>query len=196
MSWQEYIPGDISELYEVHDYKHAAAILKNEFPVEFSEICDALRAFRLTETNVRDPGGSESAIPKTFSQILQPMGWQQKKIRARLIVDEHELPLESHYVDYLKGRVALELEWNSKDQTYDRDLYAFRAFFEYHQISVGVITTRSNDLDPWFKQLGLYHKYGASTTQMGKLLPRLDAGRNGGCPVLVFGITRKLVQEV
>ncbi len=196
MSWQEYIPEDISALYDVYDHRHAAAILKNEFPLEFSEICDALRAFRLTETNVRDPGGSESAIPKTFSQILRPMGWTQKKLSARLIVDEHELPLESHYIDYLKGRVAFELEWNSKDQTYDRDLYAFRAFFEYGQISVAVIATRSNDLDPWFKQLGLYHKYGRSTTQMSKLLPRLEAGRNGGCPVLVFGITTRLVQEV
>jgi len=38
-------------------------------------------------------------------------------------------------------------------------------------------------------------KYGASTTQMGKLLPRLEAGRNGGCPILVFGITRKSIIE-
>ncbi|MFP4030091.1 MAG: hypothetical protein ACOC98_08885 [Thermodesulfobacteriota bacterium] len=29
---------------------------------------------------------------------------------------------------------------------------------------------------------------------MGKLLPRLQAGRNGGCPVLVFGITPKLLE--
>ena len=38
-------------------------------------------------------------------------------------------------------------------------------------------------------------KYGASTTWMGKLLFRLNAGRNGGCPVLVFGITPKLVTD-
>ncbi len=36
-------------------------------------------------------------------------------------------------------------------------------------------------------------KYGASTTHMGKLLPRLNAGRNGGCPVLVFGITQNII---
>jgi hypothetical protein len=38
-------------------------------------------------------------------------------------------------------------------------------------------------------------KYGASTTWMGKLLYRLNAGRNGGCPVLVFGITPKCVSD-
>lgn len=195
MSWREYIPRDIADLYEVHDYKHAAAILKNEFPIEFEELCNALRAFRLNAQNVRDPGGSESAIPKKFSDILRPMGWGEKRLNAKVVVDGHEFAHDSHNVDYLKGRVAFDLEWNSKDQTYDRDLYAFRAFFEYNKISVGVLVTRSNDLDPWFKELGIYHKYGASTTQIGKLIPRLDAGRNGGCPVLVFGITKKLVKE-
>jgi len=38
-------------------------------------------------------------------------------------------------------------------------------------------------------------KYGASTTWMGKLLYRLRAGRNGGCPVLVLGITPKLIED-
>jgi hypothetical protein len=98
-------------------------------------------------------------------------------------------------VDYLKGRVAFDLEWNSKDQTFNRDLYAFRAFFEYNEISVGVLVTRSNDLDPLLKELKIYSKYGASTTQIGKLIPRLEVGRNGGCPVLVFGITTKLLKD-
>lgn len=33
-------------------------------------------------------------------------------------------------------------------------------------------------------------KYGASTTWMGKRIPRLDSRRNGGCPVLALGIKR------
>lgn len=87
------------------------------------------------------------------------------------------------------------MEWNSKDQTFDRDLYAFRAFFEYDAISLGILVTRSNELDPLFKELGIKPKYGTSTTHMGKLIPRLIAGRNGGCPVIVFGITTKLLVD-
>jgi len=30
--------------------------------------------------------------------------------------------------------------------------------------------------------------YGNSTTHMSKLLPRLEGGAGGGCPILVFGI--------
>ncbi len=29
--------------------------------------------------------------------------------------------IDGHKIDYVKGRVAFDLEWNSKDQTFDRD---------------------------------------------------------------------------
>lgn len=205
MSWEHYLPEDIIKLYEIHDFKHAAAILSKEFSNEFNEICNALRSFRFTIEDITVSGGNESHIPKLFSDILRPMGWNEKNMEAELHVYEVKGKAErelknsvnhgSHKVDYLKGRVAFDLEWNSKDQTFDRDLYAFRAFFEYDAISVGVLVTRSNDLDLLFKQLGISSKYGASTTHMGKLIPRLQAGRNGGCPILVFGITQNLLNK-
>lgn len=204
MAYFNYIPETLLDLYEVHDFKHAAAILALEFPDEFHEVCEALRQFRFSINDILEAGGSESHIPKTFSGILRPMGWYEKNLSAELNVYEVKgksselkstISHGSHKVDYLKGRVAFDLEWNSKDQTFDRDLYAFRAFFEYNAISVSVLVTRSNELDPLFKKLGVMPKYGASTTHMGKLLPRLEAGRNGGCPVLVFGITTKLLTD-
>lgn len=206
MIWKDYIPKKISELYEIHDYNHAAAILANEFPTEAREIFAALENFYFTEAEVKQPGGNESSMPKKFSKILKPMGWVEDSLTAKMVVDGEEISEDTHKVDYIKGRIAFDLEWNSKDQTFDRDLYAFRTFFEYNRISVGVLVTRSNDLDPWFDSLGEYEdangkirryksKYGASTTHLGKLLPRLNAGRNGGCPVLVFGITLKLLKK-
>lgn len=202
MIWQEHIPSDLQDLYEVHDYKHAAAILATEFPSEFKDICQALREFRFTADDIRKPGGSESEIPKKFSRILNPKGWEARTLQAHtVVVDvdekcEHEIAHQTHKVDYIKGRVAFDLEWNSKDQTFDRDLFAFRTFFDCDRISAGVLVTRSNELDPVFSRLGddIKKKYGASTTHMGKLLPRLREGRNGGCPVLVFGITPKLLE--
>lgn len=205
MSWKQHIPADIADLYEIHDFKHASAIIATEFPLEFEELCFALKSFRFTIEDITALGGSESQIPKKFSELMRPMGWQEKNLGAELNVYEIKGKKEkelrnsfshgSHKVDYLKGRVAFDLEWNSKDQTFDRDLYAFRAFFEYNAISLGVLVTRSNELDRLFAELGITPKYGASTTHMGKLLPRLEAGRNGGCPVLVFGITTKLLDK-
>jgi hypothetical protein len=194
--WEDHVPADVREFYDVYDYKHAAAILSTEFPSEFGEICAALKKFRFTQEDITTPGGNESRIPKKFSDILRPMGWRESQLKAKLVVDDNVISHDTHKVDYIKNRVAFDLEWNSKDQTYDRDLYAFRTFFEYDKISVGVLVTRSNSLDSYFSSLGnkIKNKYGASTTHMGKLLPRLNAGRNGGCPVLVFGITPKLLQ--
>ncbi len=206
VNWRDLIPPDLQQLYEIHDYRHAAAILVTEFPEEFAEVCKALRQFRFTADDVRKPGGSESQIPKRFSSILRPE-WKESQLKAETMIDgQKSVGHETHKIDYVKGRVAIDVEWNSKDQTFDRDLYAFRAFFDYDRISVGILITRSNELDPWFATLGtvvdahgverkVKAKYGASTTQMGKLLPRLEAGRHGGCPVLVFGITPRLVQE-
>lgn len=195
MIWNDYVPVDIGEKYEIRDYRHAAAILANEFPEEFAELIDALRTFRMTRADILRPGGSESDIPKKMSSILRPNGWIEGKLTAKMVADETEVHQDTHKVDYLKGRVAFDLEWNSKDQTFDRDLFAFRTFFDLDRISVGVLVTRSNDLDPLFAELGVKQKYGASTTHMNKLLPRLHAGRNGGCPVLEFGITRAIVEN-
>jgi len=197
MVWEDHIPDDISNLYEIHDFKHAAAILSTEFREEFQEVCTALRNFRFTEEDIIIGGGNESNIPKKFSNILRPMGWKQEQLNAKMLIDNIVIRHDTHKVDYIKGRVAFDLEWNSKDQTFDRDLYAFRTFYEYNKISIGILVTRSNDLDPYFAILGkkIKDKYGASTTHMGKLLPRLEAGRNGGCPVLVFGITRNLLSK-
>jgi hypothetical protein len=185
------VPADLRDLYDVRDYRHAAAILATEFPGEYDELCEALRQFRVTEAQILAPGGNESEIPKAMSKILRPLGWLEGKLRATLMVDDQSIQSDSHKIDYLKGRVAFDMEWNSKDQTFDRDLYAFRVFFEYNKISVGVLLTRGLGLNDVFRRLGVMSKYGASTTHMGKLLPRLESGRAGGCPLLVVGITPK-----
>ena len=148
MTWQELVPPDIQALYEIHDYRHAAAILAVEFPTEFAEICGALRQFRYTVDEVKRPGGNESDIPKKFSGLLRP-AWEERRLSARLVVGEDEVvSRDTHKIDYVKNRVALDVEWNSKDQTFDRDLFAFRTFFDYDKVSVGVLITRSNELDP------------------------------------------------
>jgi len=226
-NYKTVIPEELLALYEVHDYHHAAAILHIDFPDLFKEVCECLLAFRFKEDWITKPGGSESEIPKAFSSLFRPMGWKETELEAKLVVteklrrlepgtespvtgsteqDTHEVVYGTHNIDYVKGLVAVDLEWNSKDQTFDRDLYAFRAFFDYGKIDVGILITRSNNLDPYFVTLGKYidkngveryykDKYGASTTHMGKLLPRMNAGRQGGCPILVFGITSQLLEK-
>ena len=213
-----YIPADVLARYEVFSYRNAALILSEAHPVEFAELMDALRQFRLTRAIIAKAGGNESEIPKAISTLLRPHGWHETTIQADLLVKllwreagvnargkavtekmTRELTkarfLDGHKVDYVKGRVAFDLEWNSKDQTFDRDLYAMSAFSQCGVIDVGVLLTRSADLNSVFREMGLMAKYGASTTWMGKLLYRLNAGRNGSCPVLAIGIRPECIDE-
>lgn len=205
----KYLPAELLERYEVHNYRHAAEVLFTGCPNELEELVAALLRFKITTADILKPGGNESQIPKKMATILRQFKWFETRIRGDLVItiETHtdtglertagkiEDFMDGHKVDFVKNRVAFDLEWNSKDQTFDRDLYAFRAFHEAGVVSVAVLLTRSESLNPIFKELGIRTKYGASTTWMGKLLYRLRAGRNGGCPVLVLGITPKLIED-
>lgn len=213
---ERFVPKELRELYEVHSYRHAASILANSHADEYAEIIKALRTFKFTTDDIRKPGKNESDITKRVIPLLRDNNWFETRIKADLAVSKVtmqksgkkktvkttttvDIPnfVDGHKVDFVKNRVAFDMEWNSKDQTFDRDLYAFRAFYDCSLISAGVLLTRSASLNEVFTSLGkeVSAKYGASTTWMGKLLFRLNAGRNGGCPVLVFGITPKLVTD-
>jgi hypothetical protein len=209
MPLTDYLSADFLDLYEVHNYRHAAEVLATGCPVELAELIEALTQFRLTTADILAKGGNESQIPKRLAALLRPKHWFETRISGDLVVTiethtadgvektEERLDnfMDGHKVDFVKNRVAFDVEWNSKDQTFDRDLYAFRAFHEAGVISAAVLLTRSADLNEVFRALEVMPKYGASTTWMGKLLYRMKAGRNGGCPVLVLGITQKLIED-
>ncbi len=215
MDIKRYIDPGLLDRFEFFSYGHAIEILAESFPEEWTDIMDALGALRLTRADITAAGGNETAIPKKFDDVLYPRGWREIRIAGDLTVKKYprqtaqrrgrfasepfetetiEGYIDGHNIDFLKGRVAFDLEWNSKDQTFDRDLLAMRTYFDVSLIDVGVIVTRAEDLNAVFRELGVMAKYGASTTWMGKLLYRLDSRRNGGCPVLAVGIKRGCIE--
>jgi hypothetical protein len=64
----------------------------------------------------------------------------------------------------------------------------FRLLKELRVLSIGVIITRLSELQGLFNQLGKGQSYGASTTHMDKLVPKVDGGGAGGCPLLLVGM--------
>ena len=193
MHVSKYIDADILHKFEYRDYGHALEILHESFSEEWREIQECLRKLKLTVQDISTAGGNESPIPKKFDDVLYPYGWREIRISGDLIVKKYprqavqrrgrfaDKPFETslikgyidgHNIDFLKNRVAFDLEWNSKDQTFDRDLLAMRTYFDCGLIDCGVIVTRSAELNDIFKDLGIIAKYGASTTWMGKLTYR------------------------
>ena len=168
---------------------------------------------KITPEDLLASGGNETAIPKKFDDILYPLGWREIRITGDLLVkmyprgksrgrfssapsDEKLIEgyIDGHNIDFIKDKVAFDLEWNSKDQTFDRDLLAMRTYFDCGLIEVGIIITRSEELNDIFSDLNIKSKYGASTTWIGKLEYRLKSRRNGGCPILAIGIKKACVE--
>ena len=169
----------------------------------------------INKTDLLSAGGNESAIPKKFDDMLYPNDWKEIRISGNLEVnlfqrlnqkskkfsntpiDTYTIDgyIDGHNIDFVKNKVAFDLEWNSKDQTFDRDLLAMRTYFDCGIIDVGIIVTRAADLVDVFKALNINGKYGNSTTHIDKLLYRLNSRRNGGCPILAIGIKKTVVEE-
>ena len=191
------LPAEIHRLYEVHEWRHACAVLRNDFPAEYADVIDVLRKFRLKRSHIKDPGGSKSQVARAIDSAFfaKKPPWQEKMFGTQIVVDGNPIESPTHSVDCYRNGVALEVEWNNKDPFFDRDLNNFRLLFDLRVISVGIIITRCDELQQIFKSLGRGSSYGASTTHMSKLLPRLEGGGGGGCPVLVFGIRKALYME-
>lgn len=189
------IPNDIRSLYEVHEWKHSCSVLKNDFPDEFKDITETLRYFKLRKSAIESPGGRKSEVAEEIDSQLLKRGWIEKQFKTKIVIDKLKLESPTHKVDCFKNRIALEIEWNNKDPFFDRDLNNFRLLFDLRVISVGIIITRSDELQEIFDNLGRGKSYGASTTHMSKLLPRINGGGGAGCPILVFGITKKLFDQ-
>jgi len=208
-------PERILNKFEIHNYRNAATILQHGFPDILQDLLALLDNLQFTTQMIRMPGGSKGPIVKHIEKNMSDIWRREARIAADLDVTirtrhpkavetfRREGFLDGHQIDFVSGRVAFDIEWNSKDQTFDRDLYAFSAFYDAGAIDMAVLLTRGsgidetsflNDLGPVLNKDGseglepVYKKFGASTTTMKKLLYRLEAGRNGGCPVLVIGV--------
>jgi hypothetical protein len=191
----ELLPQYIRDKYEVYEWKHACAILKQDFPNEWKDVIEVLTGFRFRRSWLTIGGGRKSKISEAIDSELYARGWIEKQFDTEIVVDTNRIESPTHQVDCFKNRVALEIEWNNKDPFFDRDLNNFRLLFELRAVSVGIIITRCDNLQEIFNDLGRGSSFGASTTHMSKLLPRIEGGGGGGCPVLVIGITKDLYIE-
>ena len=195
MTIRSFVPDDISARYEVREWRNGLAILSAAHAEEWANIHEVLRGFSFLKSEVMTPGGSKGLMAGKLDSHFTRLGWVEKKFDTKIVVDDAEHVTPTHKIDCYKNRVALEVEWNNKDPFFDRDLNNFRLLFDLRAIEVGVIITRCSELQQIFNRLGRGPSFGNSTTHMAKLLPRLEGGSGGGCPVVVFGISAECYVE-
>jgi hypothetical protein len=184
----ESIPKAVRDRFHIEERGHACAILATDFRKEFSDIVACLRGFVLRRSHVLTAGGGRSPISAALDGFLHRRGWHEKSFNIQITIDGNPVPIPTHKIDNFKNSVGLEVEWNNKTEFYDRDLNNFRLLKELRVLAVGVIITRMSELQGLFDKLGKGASYGASTTHWNKLIPKVDGGGAGGCPLLLIGM--------
>lgn len=141
---------------------------------------------------------------KTSSlQTIERINLLTKKFPEARITSTYQ---EGYQVDCLKGRVAIDIEWNAKDGNLDRDLSAYRAWYDFGLIDGAILITK--DITECRKLIhDLWQDYlctnnlpkntlppvdlkTSTTTSSDKAVERIKRGDAGGCPVLIVGIQR------
>jgi hypothetical protein len=188
MTVERFVPPEILQKFEVHDWRNALPLIATHRPTEWAEVLDVLSRFILWRSFITERGKNKSKTAIWLDEQLTGYGWVEKGFDTKIVVDQSSEDVPTHKVDCFKNKIALEVEWNNKDPFYDRDLNNFRLLFDLRVVDVGIVVTRGEELTPIIKKLGRWKSYGESTTHVSKLLPKLHGGGAGGCPVVVFGI--------
>lgn len=199
--------------------RYADVILKNSFPGRWADIVRSLETFAPTLDELRAGGGGRTVFVKRFDDSLAAQRengqrvWGKQNVTIekllgldgtpvqRTLTRGHEIDMFGlgHLDDPLPG-VAVEMEWNNKDPFFDRDLLSFQALHHEGAIAVGVIVTRGPSLQsllaPTVRSKDGGFKYGQSTTHWDKLVPRVNLGGGGECPLLLVGIEPERIQGV
>ena len=81
------LPRFIRVHYEVHEYKHACSILRNDFPSEWADLISLLTAFRLKKSWIDTGGGRKSQVAIAIDTVLLQKDWIEKDFSTQLVVD-------------------------------------------------------------------------------------------------------------
>lgn len=191
--------------------RHADVILAQVFSDRHRDLVQALSDYRPSLDELRQGGGGRTVFTRRFDESLAAMrqddqivwGKQNVTIRKTIELDGttmrrsrtrgHEIDMFGigHLHEPLPG-IAVEMEWNNKDPFFDRDLINFQALHHEGAIAIGVIVTRGPSLQaligPLIRSKDNGLKYGQSTTHWNKLIPKVNLGGGGECPLLLIGI--------
>ncbi len=190
--------------------RYADLILRHAFPTRFADLTHVLEHFTIRAEEILSGGGGRASHTARFDASLEALGWGKRNITIEKRLDGQLLHrTRGHEIDMFgPGResseypgVALEVEWNNKDPFFDRDLLNFQALHREGAIAIGVIVTRGPLLQQAISNTvvssatSTSSKYGQSTTHWDKLIPRVNLGGGGECPLLLIGVEPARVEH-
>jgi len=151
--------------WEVASINHGELIARIEFKDEFEKIVHALSNWNIEiENNIIKRGGGQADQTLELTRIFHGNEWFKNRIKVENVVSFESKfePMSSnsttHEIDHiilndLHKMIALEIEWNNKDEFFDRDFQSMRGLFELGVIDLAVIVTRGEKLEQSFKPM-------------------------------------------
>jgi len=213
-SFANAVPSALLQRYEWREVRNAAAIVKATNSNEWDDIIKVLTDFRLTVDELVMAGGNKSDLTGRLETSFKDRDWRESRLDTEITLTTERRPYraggekkstiesssvtnQGYLVDGMKGRIALDVEWNAKDGNLGRDIGTYRAMYEAGFIDAGVIVTRTQEdlrelaefVDPGTTKFGT-----TTTTNLTKLEPRLTRGDAGGCPILAIAICSRSIQ--
>lgn len=211
---QTILPADARQHWLFMETNSAAAVMKAVCPTEWAEIVEILSIYRIDPKTWLKAGGNRGDIPEQIDALFAARGWREARLdmsttgtlfakNGDKIGELAPNYQEGYLVDNFKNRIALDVEWNAKDGNLDRDLAAYRSWYEAGLISAGVIITKDRiPLLSLARRLWQNHQASlpddqktlklpvdlntSTTTTFDKAELRLRRGVMGPCPVLII----------
>ena len=81
-------PKFIRDHYEIHQWRHACAILRQDFPKEYADLIDVLTRFRLRKSHIEVGGKNKSEVAGWIDSELAAKGWVEKSFETSITVDQ------------------------------------------------------------------------------------------------------------
>lgn len=191
--------------------RYADLILREAFPERFEQFVATLEAYSIEVGELLRGGGGRASHTARFDATLATYGWGKRNISISRLIDGKPLHItKGHEIDMFAEAspddpypgIGVEMEWSNKDPFYDRDLLNFQALHHEGALAVGIIVTRGPALQriigPTIKSGpgSTAGKYGQSTTHWNKLIPRVNLGGGGECPLILVGIEPERVNGI
>lgn len=156
------VQGKLNELgdlgWDILSLNFADIILSSEFETQTVHLLDSLMQakFSVAESIIKSGGGlatQTQALAAEFNKIGKK---NVISVSRQIEFERDHAPIStddsSHEIDHLAVNevgqfLAIEIEWNNKDEFYDRDFQSLRRLYEMGIIEAGIIVTRGQSLE-------------------------------------------------
>jgi len=144
--------------WDVLSLNFADIILASEFEAQTIHLLDSLMQakFSVAESIIKSGGGLATQTQALASEFNKIGKKNIISVSRQIEFERDHAPIStedsSHEIDHLAVNeigqfLAIEIEWNNKDEFYDRDFQSLKRLYEMGVIEAGVIVTRGQSLE-------------------------------------------------